>query len=83
MEGNGPIQGTAKTAGVIVAGKDSAAVDATCCRVMRIDPAQVEYLRLSRNSAELSQAVIRQTGETIASVSTPFELLPQFRGARI
>jgi uncharacterized protein (DUF362 family) len=83
MEGNGPIQGTAKAAGVIVAGKDAAAVDATCCRVMRIDPAQVEYLRLSRDSTDLAEGAVRQTGETIASVSTPFELLPQFRSARI
>ena len=83
MEGNGPIQGTAKTAGVLVAGKDAAAVDATCCRIMRIDPAQVEYLRLSRESADLAESAVRQTGETIASVSSPFELLPQFRSARL
>jgi uncharacterized protein (DUF362 family) len=83
MEGNGPIQGTAKAAGVIVAGKDLAAVDATCCRLMRIDPLHVEYLLLSRDSTELAQAAIRQAGEPIASLSTPFELLPQFRSARL
>jgi len=83
MEGNGPIQGTAKAAGVIVAGKDAAAVDATCCRIMRIDPLHIEYLRLSRNDAELAESAIRQTGETIASVGSPFELLPQFRSARL
>jgi uncharacterized protein (DUF362 family) len=83
MEGNGPIQGTAKAAGVIVAGKDAAAVDATCCRVMRIDPEQVEYLRLSRDSADLAEGVVRQTGETIASASSPFELLAQFRSVRL
>src|SRR4051795_12093595 len=47
MEGNGPIQGTAKHLGVLVAGRDPVAVDATCCRVMRIDPFQIGYLRLS------------------------------------
>ena len=83
MEGNGPIQGTAKTAGVIVAGKDAVAVDATCCRVMRIDPSQVAYLRLSRDERELAESIIRQTGESIASVSSPFELLPQFHSARL
>ena len=41
MEGNGPIQGTAKHAGVLVAGKDPVAVDATCCRIMRIDPMRI------------------------------------------
>ncbi len=83
MEGNGPIQGTAKTAGVIVAGKDAAAVDATCCRIMRIDPARVQYLRLSRDSADLAEGVIRQTGEAIASVCTPFEVLSQFQSVRL
>ena len=39
MEGNGPIQGKPKPAGVLVAGRDMPAVDATCCRIMGIDPA--------------------------------------------
>src|SRR5262249_39240483 len=44
MEGNGPIQGVPKRAGVLVAGSDPVAVDATCCRIMRIDPLQINYL---------------------------------------
>jgi uncharacterized protein (DUF362 family) len=83
MEGNGPIQGTPKAAGVIVTGHDMAAVDATCCRLMRIDPLQVEYLRLSRDSADLAESAIRQNGESIADSSTTFELLPQFRSVRL
>jgi uncharacterized protein (DUF362 family) len=83
MEGNGPIQGTARSAGVIVTGRDLAAVDATCCRIMRIDPLQVAYLQLARDSEALSEKGIRQTGESIAGVHTPFELLPQFRSARL
>ena len=47
MEANGPIQGTPKAAGVLVAGRDPVAVDATCCRVMGIDPKQIEYLQLA------------------------------------
>jgi uncharacterized protein (DUF362 family) len=83
MEGNGPIQGTARAAGVIVTGRDMAAVDATCCRLMRIDPLQVEYLRLSRDAADLQESAIQQDGEAIAGSSTLFELLPQFRSARL
>jgi uncharacterized protein (DUF362 family) len=83
MEGNGPIQGTARASGVIVAGQDMGAVDATCCRLMRIDPLHVEYLRLSRASADLAESSIRQDGESIAGLSTTFELLPQFRSARL
>src|SRR6185369_7994829 len=35
MEGNGPIQGSPKRVGVLVAGRDPLAVDSTCCRVMK------------------------------------------------
>ena len=40
MEGNGPIQGTPKKAGVHGDGRDLPAVDATCCRIMGIDPGE-------------------------------------------
>ncbi|SRR5579884_1393236 len=80
MEGNGPIQGTAKAAGVLVAGHDLAAVDATCCRIMAIDPEQIGYLRLaSQNGA----ARVVQTGETPESCRTPFQLLPEHSHLRL
>jgi len=37
MQGNGPIQGTAKSMGLLAMGRDAVAVDATCCRLMGID----------------------------------------------
>jgi len=84
MEGNGPIQGTAKPAGVLVAGCDPVAVDATCCRIMKIDPLRIAYLRMAaRSGAPLAEANIRQIGETIARVASPFELIPEFRGLRL
>jgi len=83
MEGNGPIQGTAKSAGVIVAGRDPVAVDATCCRVMRIDPLRIGYLRLVSDEAQLQEPMIPQSGESIAAVATEFALLPEFRHLRI
>jgi uncharacterized protein (DUF362 family) len=85
MEGNGPIQGTAKPVGVLVAGKDPAAVDATCCRIMKIDPFQIQYLRLvaSDPDARITVGNIRQIGESVESVATPFELIPEFRGIRL
>lgn len=82
MEGNGPIQGTRKHAGVIVAGNDMAAVDATCCRVMGIDPQKIGYLNLTANG-RLSEDAIHQTGEPIQSVQTQFELIEKFRSVRL
>ena len=86
MEGNGPIQGTAKHAGVLVAGKDPVAVDATCCRIMRIDPMRIRYLQLASSDgteSRITEDRIRQLGESIRTVSTPFQLIPQFRHTRL
>ncbi|HEY1239605.1 MAG TPA: DUF362 domain-containing protein [Bryobacteraceae bacterium] len=84
MEGNGPIQGTPKHAGLLVAGRDVRAVDATCCRLMGIDPLKIAYLRPTRSGdASLLSADIRQIGEKVASAATPFVLIPEFQWARL
>jgi len=84
MEGNGPIQGTPKHAGVIVAGSDPVAVDATACRIMCIDPLGIRYLRLAAiDDGRILENNIVQTGERIASVATPFELIPLFQHLRL
>jgi uncharacterized protein (DUF362 family) len=83
MEGNGPIQGNPKPVGVLVAGKDMTAVDATCCRIMKINPSGIRYLRLAAGPNHLDEDNIRQIGEHIKSVQTPFELIPQFHAIRL
>jgi uncharacterized protein (DUF362 family) len=79
MEGNGPIQGTPKNAGVLVAGSDVAGVDATCCRIMGIDPSKIEYLRMARGEENLGESAFRQIGEPVSSVRTPFQLIDPWR----
>jgi len=76
MDGDGPIQGVPKPVGVLVAGHDPVAVDATCCRIMHIDPYKIGYLRLAAGDADshILEQNIRQTGENIADVATPFAL---------
>ena len=83
MEGNGPIQGRPKNAGVLVMGSDLRAVDATCCRIMGIDPAKVEYLKMSGDLGNASEAAIEQRGERVASVRTNFELIESFAHLRL
>jgi uncharacterized protein (DUF362 family) len=85
MEGNGPIMGAPKPAGVLVAGRDPVAVDATCCRVMRIDPARIKYLRLASGERgfQLSEGEVQQIGEQIRTVATPFALVPEFKSIRL
>jgi uncharacterized protein (DUF362 family) len=82
MEGNGPIQGTAHSSGVLVAGADPVAVDATCCRVMGLDPNGIRYLRFAADG-RLSEDLIPQAGETISNVATQFQVLPQFQSLQL
>ncbi len=84
MEGNGPIQGTPKPVGVMVMGSDLPAVDATCCRIMGIDPAKVEYLKMAADRLGVTDASrIDQRGEPIASVHTDFQLIKEFQQIRL
>ena len=85
MDGNGPIQGTPKPAGVLVMGRNLPAVDATCCRIMGIDPTKVEYLRMAAEGSlgNVDEAHIEQRGENIHDVRTNFALLDSFRGLRL
>lgn len=83
MEGNGPIQGAPKNSGVLVMGSDLTAVDATCCRIMGIDPAQVEYLKLARFLGNTVEPRIEQRGETISAVRNNFALIEQFASIRL
>jgi uncharacterized protein (DUF362 family) len=82
MEGNGPIQGTPKAAGLLVAGSDVAAVDATCCRVMGIDPTKIAYLEFARGVENLGEGAFNQSGEAIASVRNDFALIPEWQQVR-
>jgi uncharacterized protein (DUF362 family) len=83
MEGNGPIQGTPKRVGVIVAGGDLPAVDATCCRIMGIDPDKIGYLQLAAKHGQCDARQVRQIGETVENVATRFALLPELASLRL
>lgn len=83
MEGNGPIQGTPKAAGVLVAGDDPVAVDATCARIMGLVPERIDYLkRASLLLGNMAEERIEQLGESIAGTRKPFEMLPAFQQLR-
>ena len=84
MEGNGPIQGTPKPVGVLVMGSDLPAVDATCCRIMGIDPARVEYLQMAADRLGVTEeARIEQRGEAIRNVRTNFQLIKEYSQVRL
>ena len=83
MEGNGPIQGSPKQAGVLVMGADLVAVDATCCRIMGIDPQKLEYMVLTAETGHVFENRIEQRGEKIAAVRTNFKLGDLFGHVRL
>jgi uncharacterized protein (DUF362 family) len=79
MEGNGPIQGVPKACGVLVAGDDPVAVDATCARMMGLVPERIDYLaHAGLLLGHLKQENIRQLGERVEGVRTPFAVLKEF-----
>ncbi len=83
MEGNGPILGTRKAAGVIVAGAHPPSVDATCCRIMQIDPQKIGYLKLIQRRSGWTPNLVQQIGERISSVQTHFALIPDLEHLRL
>jgi uncharacterized protein (DUF362 family) len=75
MQGDGPIMGDPIQAGVLVIGRNLPAVDATCCRVMGLDPGRISYLKVAEKILGPIQArQIKQRGEAIADVMTQFAL---------
>ena len=81
MEGDGPLNGTAKPLGALIMGSDPLAVDATCCRLMQLDPERVGYLVLGHRKklGLLAAAHIRQLGEPVETRSQPFDTVPHFK----
>ena len=79
MEGNGPIQGKPKHVGVLVFGNDPVSVDATCTRIVGLNPEKIEYLQKAEEAlGNLNIARIEQIGESIGNVRTPFDVIESF-----
>ncbi len=83
MEGNGPIQGVLKPAGVLILGDDPVAVDSTCARVMGLLPEKVKHIAQAATLlGHIDPEKIRQLGESIESVRNPFAVVHEFRHLR-
>ena len=78
MEGDGPLNGTTKFLGALVMGLDLLAVDATCCRLMKLPAERIPTLVLAaaKQVGLLDEARIAQLGESIASLAKAFEWPP-------
>jgi uncharacterized protein (DUF362 family) len=80
MDGNGPLQGNPKQAGVLLFGDDPVATDSTACRVMGLRPEKIDYLnRAGTMLGHMEVCKIEQLGEPISAVGTQFAVVPEFR----
>lgn len=79
MEGNGPLNGSARNLGRIVLAEDPVAADFTCAQLMGINPQRVSHLAqaaefLGNGAAER----IIQLAEPLPRTVEPFAVLPEF-----
>lgn len=79
MEGDGPLVGKAKHSGVIVMGVDLVAVDATCCRLMKLPVERIPTLVLGAQMklGRIAAAEIQQVGEPIEKWAQAYEWPPK------
>jgi uncharacterized protein (DUF362 family) len=84
MEGDGPIMGRPRHMGFVAIGRDLVAVDATCARIIGLDPARIPYLRIAGGFlGNLEDAQIQQRGENPARYATVFDVIDAIKPFRI
>ena len=84
MEGDGPIMGTSRRTGFLAVGEDLVSVDATCARIMGLDPTKIPYLSMaSRFLGNIDNGKVSQHGKRLTRYQTQFELLEHLEGLRL
>ncbi len=75
LEGPGPTSGTPVKMGLLVAGRDVVAVDATACRVMGVDPAEIYHIKRAyeKGFGEMDEARINVVGSKVEEVRRRFK----------
>jgi uncharacterized protein (DUF362 family) len=79
MEGNGPLHGPSRHLGCLIFADDPIAADATCCRLMGINPERVRHLMMASALGNIDPERIEQRGERIHSVRQSFQILYEFQ----
>ncbi len=75
MEGNGPVVGTCREVGVVVAGTDPVSVDSVCSRIMCFDPHEIEHIASSHRMGigEMDPDRIEVVGDGLERFACEFE----------
>jgi uncharacterized protein (DUF362 family) len=83
MEGDGPIMGTPRPMGFVAMGTDLAAVDATCARIIGLDPNKMPYLSAAAHYlGNIDAAKIDQRGEDPKRYATVFDVIDDRKNLR-
>lgn len=84
MEGDGPIMGRPRPLGFVAIGPDLPAVDATCARVIGLDPVKMPYLSLAgAYLGNVNERRIEQRGESLQRYRTQFDVIEPIRKLRL
>jgi uncharacterized protein (DUF362 family) len=84
MEGNGPLDGQPRPLNRIVLADDPVAADATCARLMGLEPAGIAHIRAGAEFlGNLSIGRIEQIAEEVHLPANPFDVVPDFEHLRM
>jgi uncharacterized protein (DUF362 family) len=81
MEDDGPIMGTPVASGSMVVGADLLSVDATCARLMGMDPTGIRYLDFAAwaGVGTIDESKIDLVGEPLAKLRRSFRRAPEMQ----
>ena len=84
MEGDGPIMGRPRFLGFVAMGSDPVAVDATCARVIGLDPEKIDYLKPAAEFlGNIDARRIEQRGESPDRYVTQFDVVSALEHLRL
>jgi uncharacterized protein (DUF362 family) len=84
MEGDGPIMGKPRQMGFIGMSRDLVALDATCARVIGLDPGKIDYLAQADNFLGISaERRITHRGESPSRYATRFDVVSDLEHLRL
>ncbi|MBA3886599.1 MAG: DUF362 domain-containing protein [Acidobacteria bacterium] len=84
MEGDGPIMGTPRHLGLLAIGRDLVAVDATCARIIGLDPGRMPYLaQAGKFLGNVGAGRIVQRGEPTSRYETSFHVVDRMKHLRL
>ena len=84
MEGNGPLSGTQRPLNRIVLADDPVAADATCARLMGLDPDGITHIRVGAQFlGNSSLHLTSQLAEPADRQELPFQMVPEFEHLRL